>query len=188
MSNKCIQIDGIHNRYEIKKVNKSDDYYDKKIRSCCKKWNIDEKYYHIDSQFKLLENIIHVNSEDNYNEQNDNNNLRKIMTSEINNKINGYKQQDIKKKVFDSDKFLNFKNIIDCMKEHNLKCYYCSDAMYVLYKYTREQKQWTVDRINNDIGHYRTNFNLVCLKCNLKRKRQSDEKYLFTSTLNIVKK
>jgi hypothetical protein len=59
--------------------------------------------------------------------------------------------------------------------------------MNVLYEISREMSQWSVDRINNDLGHNNNNFHLACLDCNLKRRRRTDEKYLFTKQLNIVK-
>jgi hypothetical protein len=47
--------------------------------------------------------------------------------------------------------------------------------------------QWSVDRIDNDFGHNIDNFHLACLECNLKRRRRTDEKFLFTKQLNIIK-
>ena len=34
-----------------------------------------------------------------------------------------------------------------------MKCIYCSEEVFILYERVRETKQWTLDRINNDIGH-----------------------------------
>ena len=59
--------------------------------------------------------------------------------------------------------------------------------MNVLYDISREMTQWSVDRINNDLGHNIGNFHLACLECNLKRRRRTDEKFLFTKQLNIIK-
>jgi hypothetical protein len=59
--------------------------------------------------------------------------------------------------------------------------------MSLLYEFVREEKQWTVDRIDNDLGHNNDNFVLACLKCNLKRRRQNMKDFLFTKQLNIVK-
>ena len=45
----------------------------------------------------------------------------------------------------------------------------------------------SIDRIDNDKGHNIDNFHLACLDCNLKRRRRTDEKFLFTKQLNIIK-
>ena len=73
------------------------------------------------------------------------------------------------------------------MRDCELKCYYCHCEMNVLYDISREMTQWTVDRIDNDLGHNVDNYYLACLECNLKRRRRSDEKFLFTKQLKIVK-
>jgi hypothetical protein len=59
--------------------------------------------------------------------------------------------------------------------------------MNVLYDISREMKQWSVDRIDNDLGHNIGNFHVACLDCNFKSSRRSEEKFLFTKQLNIVK-
>ena len=73
------------------------------------------------------------------------------------------------------------------MCDCELKCYYCLSEMNVLYDISRESKQWTVDRIDNDLGHNLTNFYLACLECNLTRRRRSDDKFLFTKQMKLVK-
>ena len=52
---------------------------------------------------------------------------------------------------------------------------------------SREMKQWSVDRIDNNKGHNSDNFHIACLKCNLTRRRQNDDKFLYTKQLHIVK-
>jgi hypothetical protein len=99
----------------------------------------------------------------------------------------GYKQQDVLKKRYDENNFLTFESLINKMIECELKCRYCKKEMNVLYDISREMTQWSVDRINNDLGHNINNFHLACLECNLKRRRRTDEKFLFTKQLNIIK-
>ena len=111
----------------------------------------------------------------------------KIALQQINKKIYGYKQQDIIKKLLNNDKFITLESITNKMIDCELKCYYCSCEMNVLYDISREMKQWTVDRIDNDLGHNIDNFYLACLECNLKRRRRSDEKFLFTKQMKLVK-
>ena len=119
---------------------------------------------------------------------NDDDAVSKIAIQEINKKISGYKQQDRIKKRYDEPQFLTLESVIIKMVECELKCRYCRGEMDVIYDISRESRQWSVDRINNDLGHNLTNFHLACLECNLKRRRRTDEKFLFTKQLNIIKK
>lgn len=102
-------------------------------------------------------------------------------------KISSYKQQDIEKKLYCTDKFITINNIIDKLVDCEMKCYYCACEMYILYKIVRETKQWTVDRIDNDLGHNIDNYIVACLECNLKRRRRNCESFLFTKQLNVSK-
>jgi hypothetical protein len=56
-----------------------------------------------------------------------------------------------------------------------------------LYKLVREMQQWTLDRIDNDRGHFLDNVEISCLECNLKRKKQNSDKFLFTKQIKIVR-
>ena len=58
----------------------------------------------------------------------------------------------------------------------------------LIYKEVRAKKQWTLDRIDNDIGHNNGNVIISCLECNLKRRRTNMDKFKFTKQLRIVKK
>jgi hypothetical protein len=51
----------------------------------------------------------------------------------------------------------------------------------------REMQQWTLDRIDNDKGHFSDNVEISCLECNLKRKKQNSEKFLFTKQIKIIR-
>jgi hypothetical protein len=48
-------------------------------------------------------------------------------------------------------------------------------------------KQWSLDRINNDIGHNSGNLVVACLECNLKRRRTNKDAFLFTKNLTIIR-
>ena len=133
---------------------------------------------------KQLENInLFINNEYKTNK----NNYLNIMIRQIERKIYGYKKQDMEKNIFNEDKFINLTNIVDKIYECNMICYYCHCKMSILYTIVREGCQWTVDRINNDLGHNIDNYVLACLDCNLKRRCRSSDKFLFTKQLNLVK-
>ena len=173
---KTINITGQTNRYQIKKLTQEKKTDKKRVE--IEKLNLPEEYFVFEKQSEMLKNIL--NTEDNKNNS-------KIMLKQIERKISSYKQQDIDKKLLNNEKFINTKNIIEKLIESEIKCYYCKCEMYILYKNVRDLKQWSVDRVNNDLGHDNDNIVLACLDCNLKRRRKSADKFLFTKQLNIIK-
>jgi hypothetical protein len=173
---KTIIITGQSNKYQIKKLLKEEKNVKKRIE--IQKLNLSKDYFTFDKQTKIINNILN-NEEDK--------NAFKILINQIEKKITGYRQQDIDKKNLNNEKIINLKCIIDKLIETEIKCYYCKCEMYILYENVRDLKQWSVDRINNDLGHNVDNFVLACLDCNLKRRRKSADKFLFTKQLNITK-
>jgi hypothetical protein len=110
-----------------------------------------------------------------------------LVKKQISSKLNNYKQQDVLKKVYDERKLINLEEVICKLQESGLKCFYCKEQLYLLYKLVREMKQWTLDRIDNDIGHFYDNVVISCLDCNLKRRKKSSNAFLFTKQMNIVR-
>jgi len=164
-----------------------------KKRVVSEKWTFPKECYEHDYQLECCKQI-HCTSNANLNScSNTNSNTNflsiiKTLTQEIHRKIYGYKQQDILKHKLDLDKFITFADIINKLCETQLHCYYCKHPLYVLYDIAREAKQWTVDRINNALGHNCDNYYICCLECNLKRRCTRDDKFLFTKQLKIIKK
>ena len=111
----------------------------------------------------------------------------KIINGQLIRKIVSYKQQDIIKKRYDNEQFITIEHVIHKLHECKLQCYYCQQIVFILYEKTRENRQWTLDRINNDIGHNTDNVLISCLECNLKRRKTNKDAFLFTKQLNIVK-
>jgi hypothetical protein len=182
---KQINITGQANRYQIKKLTQEKNVDKKRVET--KKWELELEYFQYNKQLQLLtdisNNILNV-----YDNEDKDTNVSKILLNQIEKKITSYKQQDIDKKILNNDKKINLTCIIDKLNETEIKCYYCKCEMLILYENVRDSKQWTVDRINNDIGHNIDNFVLACLSCNLKRRCKSADKFLFTKQLNIIKK
>jgi len=174
---KTINIVGTNNRYMMKKIIREKNVKPKK-REVSKSWTFSEDYFNYNEQIKIINDISCNNLE---------NSVTKIAIQQINKKISSYKQQDINKKMLDNEKFIDFNCVIYKMIECELKCRYCKCEMSILYDITREMRQWSVDRVDNDKGHNKDNFHLACLDCNLKRRRKTDEKFLFTKQLNIIK-
>ena len=180
---KKITICGTNNRYMIKKLTTDNSIKkENKKRIDSFGWNFSDEYFQYYKQIELLKDIVLNNFITTENEA-----VSKILFQQISTKIAGYKQQDILKKRYDCKKFIDFNNIIVKLIECDLKCRYCKDSMTILYDVSREIKQWSVDRVDNDMGHNNDNYHLACLDCNLKRRRQTDKKFLFTKQLSIIK-
>ena len=146
------------------------------------KWNLESsEFCNFETQIEVMNKIKNNNymPNDNYDS--------KLIKRQIERKICGYKQQDILKGILIPNQLIRFPEIVDAFIQHEFKCYYCKENMYILYDMVRETQQWTVDRIDNDLGHNRDNFVLACLGCNLKRRCRSKDKFLFTKQLVIVK-
>ncbi len=107
--------------------------------------------------------------------------------NELHKKINSYKQQDIKKDK-NLDGLISYEELLEKLVVSKLKCYYCRKDVLLLYENNREQKQWTLDRLDNSLGHTKDNVVVCCLKCNLERRCLNDEKFLFTKQMRIIKK
>jgi len=107
--------------------------------------------------------------------------------SELNKKISAYKQQDIKKGRYSPDNFVTLEIVDELLLVAENKCFYCLNEVKILYENVREPLQWTLDRIDNEIGHNKNNLVISCLECNLKRRRKSKDAFLFTKQLNIVR-
>ena len=175
---KSINIVGVGNRYQIKKLTNKDDINKIKLRKESQKWKLTGEVYERKYQLELLYKI-HILQDDHY---------IKLMKQQIEKKINNYKQQDINKKIYDSTNIINFEETLQKLIESNLLCYYCKKEMFILYEIVRESLQWTLDRIDNSLGHNKNNVLISCLHCNLKRRKQGKDAFLFTKQLQIVKK
>jgi hypothetical protein len=166
---KRIVITGQNNKYQIKKATKQQEV--NKERTCLLKKTICPALFEFDKQYELL--LL--------------NKLPDIIIKEIERKISGYKQQDIKKKIYNEIEFIHFHQVMEKLIECKLNCYYCFQHMKLLYKIVRDSQQWTLDRVENSLGHTYTNVVLCCLECNLKRRIQSSKNYLFTKQLKLIK-
>tara|TARA_B100000424_G_scaffold270799_1_gene271176 strand:+ start:5922 stop:6395 length:474 start_codon:yes stop_codon:yes gene_type:complete len=110
-----------------------------------------------------------------------------IFKKNIKQKISGYRSQDILKKRLDNDKFITYDECIEKLVSSKLHCYYCKKSMLICYKNIREPLQWTLDRFDNNIGHYNSNVCVCCLQCNLQRRVKNTDHFKFTKQLKINK-
>ena len=151
-----------------------------KNRKVTEKWTFDEASLSHENQYLNLCQI-----DDN---GNDDPNLSQIeIRRQINYKIHSYRSQDIKKNKYDESLFVNYDYVVSLLREKNMKCFYCKENVMLLYNAVREDKQWTLDRMDNSKGHNRGNVEIACLLCNLRRRTMYHERYVFTKQLNVVK-
>jgi hypothetical protein len=101
-------------------------------------------------------------------------------------KLQGYKSQDKKFEIYSEYHFIKPDEVTQKLQECNNTCYYCKESVCLQYV-ARDPKQWTLDRIDNRIGHNTSNVLISCLACNLKRRNRTVEKFLFTKQLKIIK-
>lgn len=159
----------------------------KRIVTQTNKWNNyfvnKETDFSKEIQIELLGKL--GNSADKLEEEED----KKIhfLREQIRQKIHNYYSQDMKKQLYNPDNFITLEYILQKLKDCNLDCYYCREPVYLWYEIVREPKQWTVERIDNKIGHDIGNIEIACLSCNLKRRCMYHERYVFTKQMKIVK-
>ena len=110
-----------------------------------------------------------------------------FIKKELIKKLNGYKNQDKKKKILNISKLINYNKLVEILVISKLKCYYCKCNTKLFYSKVRDMEQWTLDRIDNEMGHNSNNVVICCLGCNLERRNTNMEKFLFTKQLRILK-
>jgi len=111
-----------------------------------------------------------------------------VIDKELKKKLSSYKQQDLTKKKHDADKFITLTSLVQKLVESQLKCHYCQDLVHITGDKKREKKQWTLDRVDNNLGHLEDNVVIACLDCNLKRRCIDKDKFMFTKRLKVDKK
>jgi hypothetical protein len=152
----------------------------KSVRKEVDKWRFDDKFLELDKQWECLtavkEGLMDFNKE-----------VCREMRRQIQNKVSSYKMQDIQKHKYDDDKFVDLNFVLELLHKKEMKCFYCREPVYLFYNFVRENKQWTLERIDNSMGHNTDNVEIACLLCNLRRRTMYHERYVFTKQMNVVK-
>jgi hypothetical protein len=176
---KKIEIIGKHQSDKIKKANDPNNHNIVAERDCMQSMPsfVFENRYQVQIINKLYLDLEIENKEFEF---------KKDLLREIDKKIASYKAQDINKNKYDNDNITQ-EQVIEKLVASKLKCYYCKCNMKLFYRKVRDMEQWTLDRIDNDLSHTDENVIVACLKCNLQRRRQNKDKFLFTKQLKIVK-
>lgn len=160
------------------------------IRKVAQKWIFTEESLSAPNQFANLEKLIDVGLQlvDARIPTTANNPHLLEIHRQINYKIHSYRSQDLKKSLYDESRFVDYTYVMELLREKRLLCFYCRESTTLMYDTVRDGKQWTLDRMDNSMGHNRGNVEIACLTCNLRRRTMYHERYVFTKQLNVVKK
>lgn len=177
-SSKEVEIVQLHTDSKNTSIEKEKQ---KRVVTHTKKWRFTEEDYDKENQLILLKSIQHIESKNLGDHQ-------RCILQQLNQKITGYKSQDIAKNIYNPIVFVTLQQVIELLIASKLQCHYCKTDVKVLYEIVREPLQWTLDRIDNDYGHNNGNLFVACLSCNLRRKTIYHEKYVMTKICtNVIK-
>lgn len=190
--NKSIKFLGLNNRYQMKRLLTKGDAPNDQTRVVFSTTQKNSCLFKHTNQHIILETLL----------QHANNSLEtsicvfdyplKKIQSLIAKKIYSYKAQDQIKLRIDSVKdvannYADLQFVLKLFQQKNLRCCYCDTALLICYRTRREKTQWTLDRIDNSKEHFDQNVVLSCLECNLKKKTNSSNDFLFTKNLQVTR-
>ena len=103
--------------------------------------------------------------------------LTKKHITALTKKAHSYNQQDKKKgRLYYDPKYdrlnspkLTVDDIIDLIQKYGLECYYCNDICDIIPKSKYSNDQLTLDRLDNNISHKKSNCVICCYQCNTVR-------------------
>jgi hypothetical protein len=140
--------------------------------------SIDDELFIQSNHFNYL-TMIHDNIDFSFNS---------LIVKEFKKKVSSYKSQDKLKSRYDKDQFITYHELLIMLLNSKLKCYYCNDNLLLMYKNKNETKQWSLERFDNNKGHYSKNCCISCLKCNLQRRSDNHEYFKMGKQLSVIKK
>ena len=111
----------------------------------------------------------------------------RFLEQQIHGKWYGYRAQDTEKQLYDPTQLVSEPEIAELLIASQLQCFYCRKPIQLFYEYVRESSQWSLERIDNTMGHNRGNVVIACLSCNLRRKTMYFERYVATKQMVVRK-
>lgn len=111
------------------------------------------------------------------------------LRGEIRRKLASYRAQDVARgrAVAEGNQEPDVDGTITRLLGCGRRCYYCDKPTKVLYGKARAPNQWTLDRLDNTVGHTIKNTVIACMACNLRRRRQSAEAFKAVKQMRIVR-
>jgi hypothetical protein len=180
---KIVLLENVKEKDEKNKTKNINTTKEKTKRVIVETWNFTKNDLDFENIIQVL-NMIQKKEFENTQYKN----IYKCIIQQLNQKINGYKSQDIAKNLLDLEKIVDLETVLQLLLQCNLECFYCKNKVKVLYEHVREPSQWTLDRIDNDYGHNKGNLEIACLSCNVRRRTMYADRYVFTKQLKLIKK
>ena len=100
-------------------------------------------------------------------------------------KLNSYARQD---KRYERA-YISFTSgdVFEMLSASGMMCFYCNCRLVFAPRMPGDKAQWTLDRVDNNLAHSKTNCVVSCLKCNVAKKRRSPETFKFGKNLLVIK-
>lgn len=170
---KIIEINGLHNKYLMKKY-----IIKEKNNNNRKKCFFFDNCFDYENQKKIL-HMAYLDEKKS--------DEAIVLCKELQKKISGYVSQDKKKNRYDEKSFISLNELLEKLVESKMKCFYCKNDILLLYENSREPKQWTLERLNNNIQHELSNLEISCYKCNIQRRNQNYKCFQQGKQMKIIK-
>jgi len=110
------------------------------------------------------------------------------ISKSIKKKLSGYKNQDTIKNRLDKKLFITYEEILEKLVVSKMFCHYCTEITKLMHENRRDDKQWTLDRIDNSLCHTNDNTVICCLQCNMQKRCRDDKKFKFSKQMRIIKR
>ncbi len=90
--------------------------------------------------------------------------------------IRQYIYQDKKAgREIEDKRYITYEWILNKIKKQNSKCYMCGNIINIdINNNLNDNEKLTIDRINNDMPHFKINCKISCLTCNLSKKASGE--------------
>ena len=112
---------------------------------------------------------------------------QKILLEHVKTKLSGYRSQDVAKGLYDKSRFISVEQVIELLVDCKLLCFYCKSPAKLFYDFVRDSKQWSLERVDNSVGHNYDNIVISCLVCNLRRRTMHQNRYIATKQMRVNK-
>ena len=85
-------------------------------------------------------------------------------------KIAGHREADLKtgRSWAESD-YVDVPTVLALLKEQRNRCCVCHEHLLPAWTKPKEPRQFSIDRLDNDLAHVKSNVRMACLRCNVSK-------------------